>query len=277
MAHAQFLEEAIKEYLLFRGFGATLKAFDADLRSDKEKSFRVDKIIEQLWHSVSIYDLNSLRELWNHLECHMFNKLEAHFLSGVKKLENCVLKLYLVNCATNNKQDKIIEFFAKMTPELQNQIEWKDWFVLQYVKNPEDNPNFSLYFTKHWQDTLLLSLHNFLASIFQYMPVPTLMQFEEDANKILKLEQRNESLKNRLSLLLDKGSETTVTPCQVEPPSHLSDDFYIIAQENNIIDSQGKSLKSLIRNIGTGGSPVMGRKDNNRKKSVMKPLKSTID
>ena len=81
------------------------------------------------------------------------------------------------------------------------------------------------------------------------MPTPTLMHFEEDATKINKMEQRNESLRNRLALLIDKGPEANVTPCSVEPPPHLLDDFYIIAQENNSVDSQAKSLKSLIRNI----------------------------
>lgn len=199
--------------------------------------------------------------------------------SGVKKLENAVLKLYLVNAIVNNKSEKVNEFFVKMTPELQNQTEWKDWFgksnlfttdncliikilVIPFIKNPEENPTFSLHFSKQYQDTLLVSLHNFLASIFQYMPTPTLMQYEEYSNKIAKLEQRNESLKNRLSLLIERGPESSVTPCNVEPPPHLLDDFYIIAQENNIIDSQGKSLKNLIRNMGTSSSPILGRKDN---------------
>lgn len=93
------------------------------------------------------------------------------------------------------------------------------------------------------------------------MPTPTLVHFEEDANKILKLEQRNESLKSRLALLIERGPEANVASCQVEPPAHLLDDFYIIAQENNIVDSQGKSLKNIIRNMGTGSSPVMGRKE----------------
>ncbi|XP_063907683.1 WD repeat-containing protein 91 [Zophobas morio] len=262
MAHAQYMDELIREYLLFRGFGSTLKAFDSELKVDKEKSFRVDKIIDQLMQFIANFDLNSLRELWGHLDAHMFSKLESHFIPGVKKLENSVLKMFLVICAVNNKTDKVMEFFLRLTPELQNQNEWKDWFVFPYIKNHEENPAFSLYFTKQWQDTLLVSLHNFLASIFQYMPTPTLMHFEEDATKINKMEQRNESLRNRLALLIDKGPEANVTPCSVEPPPHLLDDFYIIAQENNSVDSQAKSLKSLIRNMGTGSSPVLGRKEN---------------
>lgn len=128
MAHAQFMDELVKEYLLFRGFGSTLKSFDVDLKNDKERSFRVDKIIEQLMHHISAYDLNALRELWGHLDSYMFSKLESHFTPGVKKLENAVLKMYLVNAVVNNKQEKVVEFFTKLTPELQNQSEWKDWF-----------------------------------------------------------------------------------------------------------------------------------------------------
>lgn len=52
---------------------------------------------------------------------------------GVKKLENAVLKMYLINAVVNNKPEKITEFFAKMTPELQNQSEWKDWFSKYFL------------------------------------------------------------------------------------------------------------------------------------------------
>ncbi|XP_050310768.1 WD repeat-containing protein 91 [Anthonomus grandis grandis] len=262
MAHIQYMEELIREYLVFRGFASTLKAFDQELKSDKEKSFRVDKIIEQIMQLISSHELNGLRELWGHFENHLFNKLESHFTPSVKKLENAILKLYVIHAVTNNKPDKVIDFFLKMTPELQGQSEWKDWFVLPYIKNPEENPTFALHCTKQWQDSLMVSLHNFLASVFQYMPLPTLLHYEEDANRIAKLEQKNESLKNRLALLIDRGPpEANVSPCPVDPPPHLLDDFYIIAQESNVADSQSKSLKNLIRNIGGGVSPVMGRRE----------------
>lgn len=84
MAHVQYIDELIKEYLLFRGFGNTLKSFDAELKVDKERSFRVDKIIDQLMHLISVYDLNALRELWIHLDSCMFTKLESHFAAGNK-------------------------------------------------------------------------------------------------------------------------------------------------------------------------------------------------
>jgi hypothetical protein len=42
MAH-QYLDDLIKEYLLFRGFTNSLRAFDADIKAEKEKSFRADR------------------------------------------------------------------------------------------------------------------------------------------------------------------------------------------------------------------------------------------
>lgn len=80
MAHLQYMEELIREYLVFRGFASTLKTFDAELKTDKEKSFRVDKIIEQLMQFISSYDLNGIRELWIHFDNHIFSKLESHFI-----------------------------------------------------------------------------------------------------------------------------------------------------------------------------------------------------
>lgn len=54
-------------------------------------------------------------------------------------------------------------------------------------------------------------------------------------------------------------------PFAIQAPAHIVDDFFIIAQEklnvSNMADSQARSLRSIIRNISSGGSPVMGRKD----------------
>lgn len=75
----------------------------------------------------------SLRELWGHLDTRMFCRLESHFTPAIRKLENAVLKMYLVNAAVNGKQDRIQEFFTKMAPELQGHSEWKEWFGICFV------------------------------------------------------------------------------------------------------------------------------------------------
>ncbi|XP_067011129.2 WD repeat-containing protein 91 [Anabrus simplex] len=269
MSHVQFIDELIREYLLFRGFSGTLKVFDAELKVDKDKGFRVDKIVEQLVQFINAYDLNSLRELWLHLDQKMFSKLEHHFSPAVRKLENAVLKMYVVNAVVNNKPEKVAEFFSKMTPDLQNQPEWKEWFMLPFIRYPEENPSFALHFTRQWQDTLLVSLHNFLAMIFQCMPQPTLCSYEEDAIRMKKLQDENEALKLRVAMLLDstRGASTVTdlaAVSDVPQQTELMDDFYVIAQEalSSSSDTQSKTLKNLIRNIGSGlpTSPILSRK-----------------
>jgi len=39
--------------------------------------------------------------------------------------------------------------------------------ALPYLKGPEESPTFAMYFTRQWQDTLLVSLTNFLSIIFK--------------------------------------------------------------------------------------------------------------
>ena len=39
-------DEMIRDYLLFRGFTSTLKAFDTDLKNEREKGFRVRSTYE---------------------------------------------------------------------------------------------------------------------------------------------------------------------------------------------------------------------------------------
>ncbi|PSN38125.1 WD repeat-containing protein 91 [Blattella germanica] len=206
MSHIQYVDELIREYLLYRGFSGTVKTFDSELKVDKDKSFR---------------------------------------------------------------PDKVTEFFARVTPELIGQPEWKEWFMLPWVKNPEENPVFQMHFTRHWQDTLLVSLHNFLATIFQCMPQPMLVSFEEDALKMKRLQEENEMLRMRVTTLLEnaRNNITTVTDLpapEVPQPAELMDDFYVIALETGSTggESQVKTLKNLIRNIGSGlpTSPILGRK-----------------
>ncbi|XP_024889193.1 WD repeat-containing protein 91 [Temnothorax curvispinosus] len=275
MSHVQYVDELVKEYLLFRGFSQTLKAFDNDLKAEKEKGFRVDKIIDQLMQYIYNYDLTSLRELWGHLDTRMFCRLESHFTPAIRKLENAVLKMYLVNAAVNGKQDRIQEFFTKMAPELQGHSEWKEWFALAFIKNPEDNPAYSVHFSRQWHDTMLVSLHNFLATIFQCMPQPTLLTIDEDTNKLKRLQEENETLRQRLSesVKIESISDVNPGPAPQHPP--IMDDFYIIAQESPLLENP-KTLRNLIRNIGGGSSPILSRKSaTNIKKNAESEMVST--
>lgn len=156
-----------------------------------------------------------------------------------------------------------------------------------FCKNAEESANFQLYFTKQWQDTFQLSLRNFLTTIYQCLPQPTFVRAEQEANHIRRLQEENALLKSRLTQIMEQqqlnnsasGSQLNATntdarryktlsdilPFDVNPSGPVADDFCIIATEVNSTsqasDAQAKGLKMLIKNIGSSGSPVMGRKD----------------
>lgn len=170
-----------------------------------------------------------------------------------------------------------------MAPEIHSQAEWRDFFYFQYCKQPEDHPSFAIYFTKQYQDTLYLSLHNLLATIFQSIPLPAILKTESETLQIKKLQEENAKLKQRLSMNVGGSSSqhqsrqqsfaekkrntvsspNDILPFDVDPPAHIVDDFFIIAcQESlNLSDNQSKGFRSLIRNISSGTSPVLGRKE----------------
>lgn len=137
-------------------------------------------------------DLIGLRETWAHLEQRIFCRLEHSFSNAARKLETALFRMYVVTCIKENRPDKLNEFFEKMMPELHALPEWKDWFgkrlwiilslkekhsfieiyillALPFLKAVEENPTFHMYFTRQWQDTMLLSLQNFLSVVFQSM------------------------------------------------------------------------------------------------------------
>lgn len=43
MSCVEHLDELVKEYLLFRRFNLTLKSFENEIKSEKEKGYRVEK------------------------------------------------------------------------------------------------------------------------------------------------------------------------------------------------------------------------------------------
>ncbi|XP_060570852.1 WD repeat-containing protein 91-like [Ruditapes philippinarum] len=214
------VDEFVKDYLIYRGLSTTLKTLEIELRNEKEKGFRVDKIVEQLQNYVSSYDLPNLRDYWNFLNSRLFARLEQRYMSSVRKLEVGLLKYYLVNASQNNKQDKILEFFDRMTEILQSQVEFKEWFAFPFVRNPRENSHFTMYFTVQWQETFFLSLHNFLSVILQAMPGPVLLSFEAEYRQIRDLQDENDKLKVQIKSL---GEKPDLTSKMTNRESYLSD------------------------------------------------------
>lgn len=188
-----FMDDLVKEYLLFRGFQSTLKSLEHEMKSDKSNSFRADKCTDLLLSYVHAYDLTSLLEFWSYLDQKFFARLTLKLpTSGPhpsfqlnsslsRKYELFILRYYLVYAVQTSRQDKAIELLEQCANKLQSQPEWRDWFMLPFLKSPEDNPVFSVYFNRNWIDTFMISLQNFLNIVFQSLPFPRLLNYDEDA------------------------------------------------------------------------------------------------
>ncbi|XP_035223575.1 WD repeat-containing protein 91-like isoform X2 [Stegodyphus dumicola] len=274
MSAIGFGDELVRDYLIFRGFFSALKAFDSEVKADKDRGFRPDRIVEHLSSCIINLDLTTLREAWAHLDQRFFSRLEHSFLGTARKLEVALLRMYLVTCISSGRQDKLLDFFEKMTPDLQGQPEWKDWFALPFTKNADEHPTYAVYFSRQWQDTMLLSLHNFISVVFQSAAMPTLLSYEEDFIKLQHLSEENEMLKKKISEL-QAGEHVEIPKITRDTESHdlcahseLMDDFYVIAQETPP-ENTGRSIKSLIRNFSGAlpTSPVLSRRPTESRKT----------
>lgn len=194
-------DELVREYLIYRGFANTLKYLDNDIKADRDKGFRVDRIIEQLQQLVQSFDLAGLKEYWSYLERRLFSRLEDVYRSTINKLRTSLYRYYVINTIQKGNVERTQEFFLKQVAELQGQSEWREWFILPFIPTPEQNPVFSPYFTRQWSDTFLVSLHNFLSVLFQCMPQPILLSFDAEVQKMTTVTEENEQLRQTVFAL----------------------------------------------------------------------------
>nr|XP_039249857.1 WD repeat-containing protein 91-like [Styela clava] len=198
LSGTEYIDSLVKDYLKFRGFNSTVKVLESDLKSDKDKGFRVDKILQQLLLYISTYDIVALKQYWNHLNSTFFCRFVKGYENTIKRFETSLYRLYVVRAYQNSKQRELQIFFQWMTSDFEDTTEWKDWYILPYLQSPETNPTFAPYFTRQWAETYLVSLHNLLASLFSCMPVPELVNAcIDDGERILKLEKENEMLRRK--------------------------------------------------------------------------------
>lgn len=84
--------------------------------------------MEQLQQCITNSDINHLKEYWKFLNVKIFSGLDDTYQKSLDKLETDLFRLYVISAAQSNKSDKVSEFFEKMTAEIVNRAEWKEWF-----------------------------------------------------------------------------------------------------------------------------------------------------
>uniref|UniRef100_A0A452YDT0 ARMC9 CTLH-like domain-containing protein n=1 Tax=Aegilops tauschii subsp. strangulata TaxID=200361 RepID=A0A452YDT0_AEGTS len=168
MENVQYAEELVREFLVFRGFTNTLQAYEAELSTEIGRNFEVDKILDLVF-SVYIpkYQLDRLLSIFSFLKQCFTSPADTVLYTALLKLEQSVLRYYVVNALKSGRQEKVVEFFSASGSYLmQKREDWIAWFAIPYIKNPSLDPQFRMYFSKEWSDTLVLSFRNFLSGIF---------------------------------------------------------------------------------------------------------------
>ncbi|CAL8341580.1 unnamed protein product [Arctogadus glacialis] len=216
-------DELVREYLTYRGFSSALRHLDTEIKADRERGLRVDRIVEQLLQLVLTFDLSALRDYWGHLERRLFSRLQEGYAPAVAKLTTSLYRYYVVNAIQKGNQERTQEFFQRMGAELQGAAEWRDWFALPFIFAPEQNPTFALYFSRQWTDTFLVSLHNFLHqysdsqhsqffSLTPPSPQPALLSFDAELQHTTVLAEENQQLRQMLFAQQSSGRAAVQDP-----------------------------------------------------------------
>ncbi|KAL5069772.1 hypothetical protein RYX36_020659 [Vicia faba] len=185
MEKMHYAEELVREFLVFRGFTNTLEAYETELRTDVGKGFQVDKILDLIFSLyVPKFQIDKLVALLGFFKHYLSSSFETTLVSTFSKLEASVLRFYVVHALQTNRRDKVVEFFTVHGPDLlqSSQEDWTQWFAIPYVKNPQLDPEFRVFFSKEWCQALNLSVRNFFSEIFNATRLPALLKISSEMN-----------------------------------------------------------------------------------------------
>mmetsp|Transcript_20608 Transcript_20608/g.50569 ORF Transcript_20608/g.50569 Transcript_20608/m.50569 type:complete len:267 (+) Transcript_20608:73-873(+) len=217
-----YVDELIKEYLLFRGYVQTFSAFTTEQSRDVTRPARVEPIVQTLLNHVSELDLASVSHMWETLVSRIFSQVSSFQEMEARELRTDLLKLFLVTAVKKNKRRAIDDFFRRYASELAAPgpagAAWKDWLALPYVNSPASDPRFAACFEEEWAALLETSLRNLLTTAFQSIPLPTLLAFNlqrletrSRATEIRALKAKIDALTFKLSLCDSSSSSSSST------------------------------------------------------------------
>uniref|UniRef100_A0A7N0UPP8 WD repeat-containing protein 91 homolog n=1 Tax=Kalanchoe fedtschenkoi TaxID=63787 RepID=A0A7N0UPP8_KALFE len=210
MENMQYGEELVREFLVFRGFTATLQCFDAELGTDIGKGFQVDRMLNLIF-SVYIpkFQPDKLLSLLNFFKRYITSTAESAYLATLLKLELSILRCYVVHALQSGKTEKVVEFFGMK--------------AIPYLKNPNLDPQFRIYFSREWYDALQLSVRNFFCVVFNGSRLPAILKISSEKNTVhrlkkdikqlnLKLSQLQALLEEKEAHLIQQKSESALVP-----------------------------------------------------------------
>ncbi|EFJ45079.1 hypothetical protein VOLCADRAFT_94556 [Volvox carteri f. nagariensis] len=165
-----YVDTLFKEYLLFRGFTATLQSFSAELEADRCCGFQAEALCELIFGQLLPQCRTSqLMEVLELLADRLYSQLDGRFEAVVERMEVALMKAALVTSVKAGRQDKegggeaarksglVAEFFRQHGDALLSGPEagvWRQWAALAFVPNPRKDPAFQAYFSPDWMSLL---------------------------------------------------------------------------------------------------------------------------
>lgn len=200
------VDHMVEEFLLYRGFTQTFRCLENEKSKDRAKSFQENKIVDQVFQYLVNFEMESFISLWDFLCKRFFLHLDQEHLDMISGLKTDLLKYYLVHAVRTNNKEKCHQFFASYSHEILSEsgssaslgaatggladhsqlrqaqaevlsppLSLRHWYVLPYLQEPEKDPQFCVFFTQKWTDSLRLALNNFLSVVLSNAPPPKLI------------------------------------------------------------------------------------------------------
>lgn len=158
-------DKLVEEYLLFRGFMQTHRAFLGEVKHDRIHEFQVDKIVEELLRLLTSFQYHAMMDLWGFLQERFFSRLQHSYWPVIRHLELSLQRFYIVNAIQNDRLEKVRELLESEAEDFRGSRDWEPWFRLPFIRDPASDPGFHIYFTKDWASRLVVSVHNLLVCL----------------------------------------------------------------------------------------------------------------
>ncbi|KAJ1664427.1 hypothetical protein IW140_004077 [Coemansia sp. RSA 1813] len=216
----EYIDDLVREYLLFRGFKRTLHALEQDLERDQDKGFNAGKIAGDLLSMAKELRDAELLEYWRYLSFRFFSHLSPKYQRTTRMFEKRLIRLFLVSAIEKGQRMRVREFMDKHGKTLGQQGgDWIPWLGLEYVDEPNSRPEFEAYFSDEWYASLKTSLADFVNTVFPAMAVPRILLFDRERRE-------REVLKRKIELYEKQmDGETKITALDaVSGPSGLVED-----------------------------------------------------
>ncbi|KAJ2550033.1 hypothetical protein EV175_004217 [Coemansia sp. RSA 1933] len=203
----EYIDDLVREYLLFRGFKQTLHALEQDLERDQDKGFDAERIVGDLLGMARDLRDSELLEYWRYLSFRFFSHLSPKYQRTTRMFEKRLIRLFLVSAIQQGQRTRVREFMDRHGHTLGQQGgDWLPWLGLEYVDDPKSRPEFDAYFSDEWFTSLKTSLTDFVNTVFPAMAVPRILLFDRERREREVLKQKIALYEKQMS-----GEETRIT------------------------------------------------------------------